>query len=183
MKILIYGFKPYKKWKENIAEKIISKVRKRENLEKLIFPVKFKKEIFLEKIKKSKPDIILGLGQAPRSRKIRIEKRAVNLKKYNKKEKPKIIFRNKPKYLFVNLKLKKDNSSRISYDAGKYVCNFSMYVISDYCKNKNIKFTFIHIPKNYNLNKATKFIESKINEVYTTTHSYNLRRKQKEAKE
>ena len=164
MKILVYGFKPYKNRKENITEETIRKIRNKRNLNKVVFPVKFEKGIFLEKIKKYKPDVILGLGEHPRSRKIRIERKAVNLKGH-KKEKPKIISKNKPKHLFVNLRLKKDKNSWISYNAGKYVCNFSMYVISNFVKNKDIKFAFVHIPKDYNLNKAVRFVDSKINEV------------------
>ncbi|RLF33066.1 MAG: hypothetical protein DRN08_05900, partial [Thermoplasmata archaeon] len=128
MKILVYGFKPYKNYKENITEKIIRKIKNRKNLVKIIFPVKFEKRIFLEKIRTIKPNIILGLGQHPRSKKIRIERKAINLKRKNKKEKPEFISKNKPFHLFVNVKLKKDKISWISYDAGKYVCNFSMYV-------------------------------------------------------
>ena len=165
MKILVYGFKPYKNYKENITEKIIRKIRNRKYLVKIIFPVKFEKHTFLKKIRTINPDIILGLGQHPRSKKIRIERKAINLKRKNKKEKPKIISKNKPFSFFVNVKLKKDRTSWISYDAGKYVCNFSMYVISDFSKNRGIKFAFIHIPKDYNVDKAVKFVESKIDEM------------------
>ena len=137
MKLLIYGFK-YKSQKENITEEIIRKIRIKKNLVKVIFPVKFEKKIFLEKIKKHKPTIILGLGQHKRSKKIRIERKAINFKRHSKKEEPGVISKNKPKYQFVNLRLKKDKNSWISYNAGKYVCNFSMYILSDFSGNKNI---------------------------------------------
>jgi len=113
-------------------------------------PVKFHKNIFLNTIKKYNPDIILGIGQCARGNIIRIERKASNLKK--------------TQYKLVNLKLKKNKYSRISYNAGSFVCNFSMYVILDYIKNKKIKFAFIHIPHNYDLSKSIKFIESKIYE-------------------
>jgi len=164
MKILVYGFKPYKHFKENVTEEIIRKIGNRPCLRKVIVPVKFKSDYFLKRIKKIKPDIILGLGQHPRGRKIRIERKAINSKQYNK-ERPEIIYKNKPKYYFVNLKLKKDKNSWISYDAGKYVCNFSMYIISDFLKNKGVKFAFLHIPKNYTLKRATRFVETKIDEI------------------
>ncbi|MDD5217888.1 MAG: hypothetical protein PHS88_07270 [Candidatus Omnitrophica bacterium] len=171
MKILVYGFSPYKNYSENITERIIRKIRNRKDLTKIIFPVAFQKHIFLEKIRKNNPGVILGLGQHPRSKKMRIERKAVNLKRENKQEQAKIISKNKPAHLFINVKLKKDNNSWISYDAGKYVCNFSMYVISDFSKNKNIKFAFIHIPKDYSVNKAVKFVESKIDEMIKTPFS------------
>ena len=159
MKILIYGFKPYKKWKENISENIIRKIRNRKNLKKVIFDVRFNKKNFIDEIKKFNPNIIIGLGQHPRSKKIRIERKSVNLKRENKKEVPKKISKKGPKYLFVNLKLNKDKNSWISYDAGKYVCNYSMYIISDSSKSKDVKFAFIHMPKDIGLNPAVKYIE------------------------
>lgn len=162
MKILIYGFKPYGRWRENITERVVGKVRGRKGLKKAVFPVRFERGIFLKEIKKCKPDIILGLGQCPRGKKLRIERRAANLKRSSKKEKPKIISKGRPKYQFVNLRLEKSKISWVSYNAGKYVCNFSMYIISDFSKDKNIKFAFIHIPKDYDVNKAVEFIETEI---------------------
>jgi len=164
-KILIYGFKPFQGLKENITEKIIENIKNRKNLRKVVFPVKFEKKMFLNEIKEFEPDIILGLGLHPRGKKIRIERKAVNLKQFSKKDIPKPIYKNKPKYLFATLKLKRDKESWISYDAGKYVCNFSMYTLLEFTKNKNIKFAFLHIPKDYNLNKAVKFVGSKIDEI------------------
>lgn len=163
MKMLVYGFGPYGAEKENITEKIIRKIRNRKNLKKVVFPVKFEKKIFLEKIKKHKPDKILGLGECHRGKKFRIERKAVNLRRAGKGKKLKIISKNKPKYLFMNLRLKKDKNSWVSYRPGKYVCDFSRYVISDF--SENIRFAFIHIPYDYDLNKAVKLVESRIDEI------------------
>ena len=156
MKILLYGFKPYKKWKENISEKIVRNIKDRKNLKKFIFDVDFNKK-FIKKIKRFNPDIIIGLGQHPRSKKIRIERKAINLRRKNKKEIPKPISKKGSKYLFVNLKLKKSKDSWLSYNAGKHVCNYSMYVILEFFKDK--KFAFIHFPKRYNVNKGVRYIE------------------------
>jgi len=74
-KILIYGFKQYKKYKENITEKIVRKIRR--NVVKVVFQVKPSKKMFLNKVRQHKPDIILGLGQhgkSPVSTKLRIER-------------------------------------------------------------------------------------------------------------
>lgn len=158
MKILLYGFKPYKNWKDNISERIIKKIRNRKNLKKVIFNVEFNKNQFINVVRRFNPNVIIGLGQHPRSKKIRIERRAVNLKKKSKNEVPKRISKKDIRYLFTNFKLKKDKKSRISYDAGTYVCNYSIYIISDFSKNKDIRFAFIHIPKDYNLNAAVRCI-------------------------
>jgi len=163
MKILIYGFGPYGPYKQNFSEKVIEKIKKRNNLKKVIFPVKFKKDVFLEKIKKFKPDFILGLGQYPKGKKIRIERKTMNKWKENEKEKIKKISKKGPRCYFLNLKLKKNKEAWLSYKTTDYACNFSMYVIMDFikAKNKNIKFGFLHIPFG-NIDKVAKFVESRI---------------------
>lgn len=50
----------------------------------------------------------------------------------------------------INLKLKPSNDMRISYDAGVYVCNYSMYVCQEWAAKNGKKFAFIHIPRNHN---------------------------------
>jgi pyrrolidone-carboxylate peptidase len=158
MKTLIYGFKPYKKYKKNISEEIVKKINKT----KAIFKVKFNKSQYINKIKQTKPDIIIGIAQHPRAKKIRIERKAVNIYRKNKKAKPKLI-KKSPKSYLVNLKLKPTKDTIVTYNAGTYGCNYSMYIILDYIKNKNIKFAFIHIPKDYNLKKAVKIVNKLIN--------------------
>lgn len=161
-KILVYGFGPYDGYKKNITEEVIRKLRKRKDLVKVVFPVKFEKKMFLDKIRKSKPDVILGLGQCRAGSKIRIERKAVNKKKVSKKGKTTPIYKNKPARMLATLKIKRDKDSRISYDAGKHVCNFSMYVILNYCREKDIRCAFLHIPYDYDVRKAVKFITNKI---------------------
>lgn len=153
MKILLYGFKQFKNHKQNITQEIIQAIPSKKGLYKKVFPVKFDRKMFLDAVNKFKPDVIIGLGQCSQGNKIRIERRAVNLYKGNKK-----IVKNKPKYLFSNIKIKPDRNSYISYDAGKYVCNYSMYLMADYADQNKIKFAFVHIPEKYSKDKAQKFI-------------------------
>lgn len=159
MKILIYGFKPWGKFKENITEKILIKIRNRKNIKKIVFNVEFNKNQFISEIIKFNPEIIIGLGQCSQGDKLRIERKAVNLRKNKLKKESKPILKNRLRFLFSTLKIKNDSRLKISYNAGKYVCNYSMYVIADFIKNKSIKSGFIHIPKEYNIKKATKQIE------------------------
>ena len=168
MKLLIYGFGPYKEHKNNITTDIIKKLKDRQNLTKIILPVTFNKTIFLDEIKRHKPSIILGMGQHPRAKKIRIERKSINQKRYSKEDEIKQISKYGPEKHLVNLKLKKDDLSRITYNAGDYVCNYSMYIITEFCKVKGLKFAFIHIPKRYDLKQSIKFIETKIDEITQT---------------
>ncbi len=159
VKILIYGFKPWGKFKENITEKVLVKIRNRKNIKKVVFNVEFNKSQFINEIVKFNPEVIIGLGQCSQGDKLRIERKAINLEKNKLKEDPKPIFKNGLQFLFSTLKIKNDNQLKMSYNAGKYVCNYSMYVIADFIKDRNIKSGFIHVPKEYNVKKATKQIE------------------------
>lgn len=168
MKILIYGFKPYNRYQTNISEQVIKGVRNKKNLRKVIFPVEFSKRNFISQIGKIRPDIIIGLGQTSKGRKLKIERRAVNLKRgIDGKKSSAAILEKRARYLFVSLKLKKNSHSRISYNAGKYVCNYSMYVILDFLRKyrKSIKFAFIHIPKNYHKRVAVRYLEKTIQSI------------------
>lgn len=162
-KILIFGFEPYKKYKENITKKIVKEFKFTRGLARIVFPVRFDKVMFLRAIEKHKPDIILGLGQHPRARKIHIERKAVNLK--NENSRIKMIESGAEKYRFVNWMIAKDENCLISYNAGDYVCNFCMYVIMGFIKNRNTKFAFLHIPKDYNTIRAINLIKAKINRI------------------
>ena len=66
MRILIYGFGPYRRFHENITAKIIAALPKRAGLKKLVFPVRFQRAPFVQALKQHNPDIVLGLGQSSR---------------------------------------------------------------------------------------------------------------------
>jgi pyrrolidone-carboxylate peptidase len=76
MRLLMYGFGPYREFADNITEKILGKFPQRRGLKKIVFPVRFRKRQFISAVKNYKPDIILGLGQCSRGQRLRIESRA-----------------------------------------------------------------------------------------------------------
>ncbi|MGV8161810.1 MAG: hypothetical protein ACP5N2_00580 [Candidatus Nanoarchaeia archaeon] len=166
MKLLLYGFGPYLSHKDNVTMHVLKKLKVEKNIicKKVIFDVKYDKKMFLSEIKKFNPDVIIGLGQCARGKKIRIERRAVNIK--GTKQKVKSIYKNKPRFIFASIKLKMNKISRLVYNKSDgYVCNYSMYAILDYCSGLEIKYAFIHIPKKFDVASATKFLNQKINEL------------------
>ncbi|MGH7830052.1 MAG: hypothetical protein ACREP8_07720 [Candidatus Binatia bacterium] len=160
MRVLIYGFRPYKHYKQNVTEQILRRLPKRKNLRKVVFPVRFWKRQFLEAVEKHKPDVILGLGQCAKGRRLRIETRAINRRRNdrNKRGRP-IVPRGSP-CLFTNLKIKPSRGARISRDAGEYVCNYSMYVILDYVRRRRLstRFGFLHVPHRYRTDRGRLFL-------------------------
>ena len=184
-KILIFGFKPYGRYKTNISEIIVNKIRNKKIGKKIILPTAFDRNKIIKKLKEIKPDIILGMSQHPRARKIRIERKAKNIIKLKKEKIPenrrfsghrkskgfssesRLINKNSKSVLFTNLKIKKINGITITYNAGTYVCNFVMFIIMDHIRknNKDTKFAFLHIPKDYSIRKGINTINKITNNI------------------
>jgi len=163
MRVLVYGFGPYQRFKDNITQEIVGKLPASRNLKKIVFPVRFDKKQFTTAIKKYRSDIVLGLGQCSGGKLLRVERRAVNKKRNHKKESVRAIVRGGARTLPTSLKLDKSalgERAKISYDAGDYVCNFSMYVILDYLERHHLstRFGFIHVPHDYDLARAVRLV-------------------------
>ena len=157
MSLLVYGFKPYADYKENISEKVIAEIPGSDRVRKAVFDIRFSRRMFAAVLQRSSPDVIIGLGQHPRARKLRIERKAVNLWK-NGNMGPKSIAPLGPKYRYSNLGLPLTSEVTVAYDAGSYLCNYSMYVVAEYCERHAARFAFIHVPQNYKLAKVTRYV-------------------------
>jgi len=163
-KILIYGFKPYKKYKKNISEEIVRKlkIKDRFRVKKVILPIEFRKDYILKEIRKYKPDFIIGLGQKGRGKLFEMERKAKNIFRKEKTKVKKIINPKGPREYFLNLKLKeKIPEVRYDYHSSDYLCNFSQYIIMDFINKRRLKtkFAFFHIPKDYPLKKGLKTLK------------------------
>lgn len=169
MRLLIYGFGPYRQFKENITEKILRRLPARSGVKKVIFSARFQKRQFVEVLKKHKPEIILGLGQTSRSKRLKIERRAVNQRRENMDDRARPIRRGGRNWLATSLRWNGGRQARISHNAGDYVCNYSMYVILDYLKRRRLpaRFGFIHIPHDYNPARAQRFLTKVVREIRT----------------
>jgi pyroglutamyl-peptidase len=164
MRLLVYGFGPYRQFEDNVTEKILRKLPKRSWLKKVVFTVRFHRGQFIDAIERYKPDVILGLGQCSKGRLLRIEKRALNHRRNSKRIKARPILRRGVHRFLTNLPLKLGRQARSSNNAGDYVCNYSMYVILDYVERRrlSIPYGFIHIPCRYDPTKASRILEKAI---------------------
>lgn len=164
MKLLIYGFEPFGQNRTNISQEVVNRLPDRQDVVKVILPVRFNDSVIFGIVKKSRPDYILGLGQYPSGEKIRIEKLAKN--EWATKSKPsRNIVYGGPGSAAVTLNLESNDYSFVSHDAGRYCCNYSMYILLTNPKTKDIPFAFLHIPKSFNLEQAVSFAETKIEEI------------------
>lgn len=167
MRLLVYGFGPYREFPDNITEKILRKFLQRNGLKKIVFPVRFHKGQFISAVKKHKPDVILGLGQCSRGQRLRIEAQAINRRRNNQNEKGSSIITGESPRLRTNLKLALGGQGKSSNKAGDYVCNYSMYVMLDFIKRRRlpIRFGFIHIPQRYDDKKAIRLLRKVVGKI------------------
>jgi pyroglutamyl-peptidase len=162
MRILLYGFGPYRQFTDNVTERILRKIPKRRGLTKIVFPVKFDRAQFIRAVTKYNPQWIVGLGQCSRGRRLRIETRALNRRRNSKREKARPIAARGARKLFTDLRLDLGRQARRSRDAGDYVCNFSMYVMLETLRRRQLKirYGFIHIPRDYDPGKVAALVDS-----------------------
>ena len=164
MRLLIYGFEPFGKSTSNISQEVINSLPIRDDIAKTILQVNFKSSVITDVVRESNPDYILGLGQYSSSEKIRIERLARN-EWASKSEPSRYIVKDGPKSATVTLELKSNGNSLVSHNAGRYFCNYSMYILLTNPKTKGIPFAFLHIPKSFDLDSAISFVETIIEEI------------------
>jgi pyroglutamyl-peptidase len=170
MRVLIYGFGPYGQFEDNITQRVVGKLPRSRNLKKIVFPVRFDGKQFTDAVKKFGPDMVLGLGQCSKGKRLRIERRAINRMRNDKKERTRPIVHGGRKWLPTTLELGKlslAKQAKISRDAGDYVCNFSMYLILDYLKHHDpaTRFGFIHIPHRYKVSEVVRLLSRFLGEL------------------
>lgn len=160
MRILLYGFGPYRQFRDNITARIIKSLPARRGVKKVVFPVRFQHGQYVGALRRYKPDVVIGLGQSTR-RQIEVEARAKNRRSAGKGDKPKAIVGSGPKTRPTTLKIKSGRWIGKSTNAGDYVCNYSMFILLQEIARKDLKipFGFVHIPHDYEPQKASRFVQ------------------------
>ena len=176
LRILLYGFGPYLQFRDNITAKILRLLPRRRGLRKVVFPVQFDRRQFIEAIQRTKPDIVLGLGQSSRQR-IEIERQAANRRRTRPGVSSRQILPGAPQRLPTTLRLRVGGEARRSTDAGAYVCNFSMYVMLDHIRRNRLDmhYGFIHIPHDYDVLNATRLVEKIVGRLFLDDAHASLR--------
>lgn len=157
--ILIYGFEPFGAYRRNITEAIVSRLRPGPNRHARVLPVRFEPEIFLPLAEELRPDYLLGLGQCPRGELLRIERRAHNGRRARREDVPASIEPGGPASIAPNWRLPGGKYWRDSYDAGRYVCNYSMYLLGRRALNTDSRYAFVHVPRTFAVGRAVNEIE------------------------
>ncbi len=156
--ILIYAFEPFGPYRRNITADLIAQLPLRPQWQAHVLPVRFEAELFLKPVRAFEPDLILGLGQYPRGNLIRIERKAFNHKRDRTQNLDESIDPEGSDSLALRWQIRPNSEQRVSYDAGRYVCNFSMYTLAQYAQEQGIASAFLHLPCGFSLTRARRSI-------------------------
>lgn len=158
-RIWIYGFGPFRQYRKNITQEILDHLPERPGVNTQVLPVKFERDLFLHPVAEFKPDYILGLGQCPRGDLLRYERRAFNQMRDRRLGLEQPIDVSQPASINLSWKLPVRSDARVSYDAGRYVCNFSMFILGQHAQQSGIPSAFVHIPRTYSLKSGLAWLE------------------------
>lgn len=166
VRVLVYGFGPYRKFTENITAQIIESLAPRPGLRKIIFPVRFHRKQFVNALRSPMPLMVLGLGQSSRPR-IEVETRAINRRRSSKSRARPITVGGEA-WMPATMPLCVTRPSAKSINAGDYVCNFSMYVMLEEFERQGHHgcFAFVHIPFDHDLQAACRYIERVVGDCF-----------------
>ncbi|MHA1593274.1 MAG: pyroglutamyl-peptidase I [Candidatus Baldrarchaeia archaeon] len=167
MEVFVTGFEPWGEEDYNpsgeVAKRLDGQVIGSARVRGLVLPVSYKraKEILINAIDAHRPRIILGVGLAPNTTCIRVERVAINVMDggpdvddYKPVDEP--IDPNGPAAYFATIPIRriveklKENGipAVISNSAGTFLCNFVMYCALHHValKNYDTRVGFIHVP-------------------------------------
>ncbi len=163
-RILVYGFGSYLQYRQNVTTEILRKLPQWSCLRKIVFPVRFDRRQFVAAVRTYQPDVILGLGQCSSGEVLRVENRAVNRRRTDRKSEARPILMSGAPSHVTTLDLKLGSSATGSNRAGDYVCNYSMYVLLDFLERQRlpVRFGFVHIPYDYDAAKAAGILLKRI---------------------
>lgn len=176
-RILVYGFGPYRPFRENITAKIVGSLGPAVGLKRVVFRVRFHRGQFVEALRRYNPDAVLGLGQSTRQS-IEIETRAANRRRVRRGVRTRPIRKRGPGWLPTTLDLKLGRSVKRSTNAGDYVCNFSIYLMLDQIKRTEAKTQagFIHIPHHFTLHEARRIVAGALRQLGVRPRGLSMRR-------
>jgi pyrrolidone-carboxylate peptidase len=159
--LLIYAFEAFGKYPDNITEQLVKQLPPHPQVETRVLPVRFEARLFSDLLTR-RPGYILGLGQCPRGQRLRIERRAWNGQRAERGAPiVPITAAGAAAYPVTWALPKVSGLTRTTYDAGRYVCNFSMYTLLQ----RQASYAFLHIPRGFPQEQALAYLQTCIRQV------------------
>ena len=156
---LVYGFGPYEKYNHNVTTDIIREVNRLKLARGIVFDVRFDSNQFIAALERYQPKVIIGIGQHPRARKIRIERRARNWHE-SACSTGKPIESCGPEFRYPSLKIPTTEDTTVTYNAGAYVCNYSMYLMCREAERMKAEYAFLHVPIHVDIQRIIELFKT-----------------------
>lgn len=156
-RIILTAFEPFGGRKKNVSSEVLKNIQKTYDLESLILPVEFKDfKQEMEDMKHLAPDYIISLGESGRQYP-EMEGKAKNLIEHGEilDKKAKHYLSTLPYIKIIEHLKSKGYETKLSDDAGLYVCNFVFYKLSHEFNNSKTKVGFLHLPRDGNVDQLT----------------------------
>lgn len=157
--LLLYAFQPFGKYPTNITEEILYLLPPYSSLTTVVLPVDFEPERWPHLVTRLQPSHVLGLGQCARGQQIRVERRAYNQMKDRSYGLEQVIETDGPETLSTTWALPSLSGFTVSYDAGRYVCNYSMWQMTRLSEYHHLPYAFLHIPRTLPLRWACASVQ------------------------
>jgi len=166
LKVLVSGFEPFGGSHTNPSQLLVKELVQEKiegaSLEAIVLPVEFDRaaELLLNKVRESKPDVVVAFGQAEGRKAITPEKIAINLdnaripdssgdQRQNQmidKDGADGYFTTLPTSEIIAGITNEGIPAELSLSAGAFVCNHVFYQLQKSLKGANIRSGFVHIP-------------------------------------
>lgn len=160
MRCLVYAFGAFGRTKRNISEEVLEGINL--GCDKRVLRVRWGTAVYRRMVGE-RWDKIVGLGQYPRGNKIRIERFAHN--SYGTRARGyRAIDKLGPRELRVDLDFEPVEGAVVTEEAGRYVCNYSMYQLMR-LKSEDTKFGFLHIPRPMRIDRVLGVVERLLEQV------------------
>jgi pyrrolidone-carboxylate peptidase len=159
MNSLVYGFEPFLQHTRNVTADIVRALPGHRSLHAEVLPVRFDATMFRRLLRTHRPGIVIGLGMHPRARKLRVERCARNARA-QPGQAVRQIQPQGPEKRFLSLLPPRCPRSTRTYDAGSYVCNFSMWIVDEYARRHGLRSAFIHVPRDYPVDDGRDYVLS-----------------------
>lgn len=157
--LLFFGFGPYQEFPDNITATVLAALPDAPGIHRVIFDVAFDREMFIQTLERIQPAIVIGLGQQVRSEKIQLECCARNVMSQERHLPGRPIEVGAQQQIELSLELPCEHDCERTFNAGSYVCNFSMWWIEKWCQQNEAKFAFVHVPREGSVARVVEYLE------------------------
>ena len=164
--LFVYAFAPFGEWDKNTSAEVLRRLPEKLTCRSRVFPVVYEPEMFLSAFEEHRPRYILGMGQTRRPGLLQIERRARNVMNRRDGNPVLPIEANAEDERRLSWLLPMEAATRMSQDAGDYLCNYSSWLAEGWARRNGARFAFLHIPIEYPVDDAAHYVTAAAEDLF-----------------